>query len=131
MGFIKNREIADKLVLGINAAILMIGGYQFLDEGEYIFAVILFLSGGFVLVAIRYNSIFKDRIETTLFFFNVIVASFTSWDFFRLHKHYIQYAWLFIAIVYLILGLRNVFRKKSIPSVQDPTVNHHESSPGN
>ncbi len=118
MGFIKKSERFDKFVLILNALILIIGGYQYLDQGEYFFAAILLLSGVIVLIAVKYKRAFQSQVETILYFFNVIVAFFTSWDFFQHNKHYIQYVWLFVGVVYLFFGLRNIFKKKDLPSAQ-------------
>lgn len=98
-------EKRNKLLHLFAAVIIIFSGFEKL-EANHIPSAVFFLFSGvvFLLIAIFHHKL-AHRVRSVDAIFSIIealLAVTVSIDFFNEHKHYIQYAYLFVALVYFI-----------------------------
>ncbi len=112
MSLFKNKEKTKRLNLILSAFIFIMAAFQYMEQKEFVFAGIVLIMGLVMLLILRFDAYFEKYTDIISYVFNFLVASFTSYDFFIQRKHYIQYVWLLIGIIYLIFIIRFLLRRK-------------------
>lgn len=100
----KKSEFKNKLTHIMAAFIIFIHGYEKLEE--HTSSAIFFLISGavFLLIAIFHHKLVQHvrSVDAVFSLIEGLLAAIVAADFFNDHKHYIQYAYVFAAAVYLV-----------------------------
>jgi len=108
-------EKREKLLHLFAGIIIVLHGYEKIESDHLSSAIFFFLSGAvFLLVAIFHHKI-AHRLRSIDGVFAIIeglLALVVAIDFFMEHKHYIQYAYLLVTVVYFV---RAAFAFKKAP----------------
>lgn len=105
---LKRKQRINRMVFFLNGFLFLLGGYTFLESGKTTFGLIQLVAGVLNLLAgFRPNP--PRYLLISLFLMNILVAGSVALDYFQSGASYIQYAWLFAALmstVALIIFLR-------------------------
>ncbi len=90
----------------LNSIVFLAGAYDFWDQNKIWMAVILFFAG---MINLTITEIFKtNRIKVKLVMMaaNCLIAGFIAYNYLQEGKYYIQYAWMIVALIYLVFTIR-------------------------
>ena len=95
------KERLTKVVFILNGFVFTLGAFSYFDQKKFLFALLQVITAGLnILALINYKNLkVKYYLTYLILFFNIISALSISYDLFSLGKKYIQYMWIFVALV--------------------------------
>lgn len=97
----------------LNGALFLLGSLNFFESEKYLFAIII-IGAALINFYIGFRPSTSFSIKNYgVNFFNFIVAVVIAWDYIQQGTNYIQYLWMFIAFMYLVVLLIFYLKKRS------------------
>ena len=107
------KERLYKFTYIINGLIFLVGAVQMFEENKPLFGIVQVLAGIsnlFMLILLGKQKI-KDLLTYLIYIFNILVAVSVSVYYFTSGKNYIQYAWILVSIMYVIVLILHTRKK--------------------
>ncbi|XOV93619.1 MAG: hypothetical protein ACFHWX_02690 [Bacteroidota bacterium] len=108
------KERLTKITFILNGTLFLLGGVAVIDEGNLALGLFqLFTSLLNYVMLIRFsNTRIRQGFEYAMYIMNIVIALLVAFEYIKMGKSYIQYAWILAAILSAFAFIVHVRKKK-------------------
>ncbi|GAB5472658.1 MAG: hypothetical protein Mars2KO_07570 [Maribacter sp.] len=114
----KSKDKLNSIAYALNGILFLMGGITLIDDGKLIFAAIQVLASILnIMMVLKIRKKGKiEKLNHIILAMNIVVCISVAVDYILANKSYIQFVWIFAALLSLVALILQMKRKKTLPN---------------
>jgi len=114
----RKKKRAGKIAFILNGLLFVLNGVVIVGEAKLFFGIIQIIAGllNFGMLSQKIKPQTRNILDYAIFLINIVIALLIALDYSQQGKAYIQYAWIFISVLYFLALLYKIYLKKPVSS---------------